>query len=280
MKKNFDLYCLCLHDHSLDLVKSLGYIPVGLGLNKFSNGWLRDNTGENISDKNPFYGEYSFHYWLWKNHLNDLPNDKWLGTSGYRYHWSQQKKIKSDELNKIINQENFSKFIFKEIPNEWDNYEVVLGDEMLMNQWKLSKIFKHAKKKFLLNPKFFIKKNQNIKLHFDVFHGEGLLEKAIQQLNKKDQEGFENFVNTKNSFNRENLFFCRSKKLLNEYYNCTFTWLEKCEEIFGFNLHGYGKKRIYAFLVERFVSYWFQKNSHYIEWPIFFFDTNINRIKI
>ena len=25
-----------------------------------------------IFKKNPFYGEYTFHYWLWKNYLNKL----------------------------------------------------------------------------------------------------------------------------------------------------------------------------------------------------------------
>ena len=33
--------------------------------------------------------------------------------------------------------------------------------------------------------------------------------------------------------------------------------LERCEEIFGFNLEGYGKIRIYGFLAERYLSYWF-----------------------
>ena len=86
------------------------------------------------------------------------------------------------------------------------------------------------------------------------------------------------FVKNKKSFNRENMFFCRSKSLLNEYYKCIFNWLRNCEDVFGFNLHGYSKKRIYAFLAERFVSYWFQKNSNYRTWPIFFFDTNANKL--
>ena len=37
--------------------KELGYIPVGLGKEIFSDGWLRDNQGENISNKNEYYGE-------------------------------------------------------------------------------------------------------------------------------------------------------------------------------------------------------------------------------
>ena len=33
---------------------------------KFSDDCLSDRTGQNISNKNSFYGEYTFHYWLEK----------------------------------------------------------------------------------------------------------------------------------------------------------------------------------------------------------------------
>ena len=39
-------------------------------------------------------------------------------------------------------------------------------------------------------------------------------------------------------------------------------------KIFGFNLQGYGLKRIYGFLAERFLSYWFSKNYRVKEFPI------------
>ena len=66
---DIDLYCMCLHEHHLSNIKKLDYIPVGLGANKFSKEWLKDNTGQNISEKNPNYGEYTFYYWFWKNIL-------------------------------------------------------------------------------------------------------------------------------------------------------------------------------------------------------------------
>ena len=45
------MYCLCLHNELLNVVKKLNYIPVGLKNNDFSSEWLRDNTGQNISKK-------------------------------------------------------------------------------------------------------------------------------------------------------------------------------------------------------------------------------------
>ena len=59
---------------------------------------------------------------------------------------------------------------------------------------------------------------------------------------------------------------------MDNYYNTVFPWLERCEKIFGFDLKGYGSTRIYGFLTERFLPYWFNKYSKALEWPILFCD--------
>ena len=52
-----------------------------------------------------------------------------------------------------------------------------------------------------------------------------------------------------------------------------FPWLHRCEKIFGFtDLNDYGMKRIYGFLAERYLSYWFKKNTKVKELPILFKD--------
>ena len=207
---NKKIFCMCLNSHHLENLKKLNYVPVGLGEKEFSSHWLRDNTGDNISNKNPYYGEYSFYYWLWKNLLKEIENDTWIGFTGYRYHWSQNNNLNSDNLNKLINKENFGDFILREIPQEWGKYDVILGEEIFVNNWKISKIIKHAKLKFLRNPNLFLKKNQSIKLHFDVFHGEGYLDRALEYLEDKEKDDFKKFIYQNSSFNRENLFFCSS----------------------------------------------------------------------
>ena len=53
---------MALNNENLNTIKSLNYIPVGLRNTNFSNEWLRDNVGENISKKNHYYGEYTFYY--------------------------------------------------------------------------------------------------------------------------------------------------------------------------------------------------------------------------
>jgi len=274
------IFCMCLHEGHLQNLKKLNYVPVGLGKNNFSEEWLKDNTGENISHKNLNYGEYTFYYWFWKNMLSKISDGTWVGFAGYRYHWSQHNEVKSDDLNKIINRDNYKDHVLKRIPEEWKNHDVILGDEIFIDEFKFSKIIKHAKKKFFLNPRFFIKSNRNIKLHFDIFHGDGNIDKAINLLEDNERDDFRKFVTYNRSFNRENLFFCRSNKLMNEYFASIFKWLEKCEKSFGFDLEGYSMTRIYAFLAERYLSYWFKKYSKPLTWPIFFFDTNKHIVDI
>ena len=89
---NAQIYCLCLHNELLNKVKALNYIPVGLGSNKFSEEWTTDKTGVNISEKNPYYGEYSFHYWIWKNKIDYIADDIWIGFCAYRRFWGNKKK--------------------------------------------------------------------------------------------------------------------------------------------------------------------------------------------
>ena len=44
------------------------------------------------------------------------------------------------------------------------------------------------------------------------------------------------------------MFICKSKSIMNNYYNSIFSWLLNCEKIFGFELQGYGKKEFMPFL--------------------------------
>ena len=100
--------------------------------------------------------------------------------------------------------------------------------------------------------------------------------KSLDNENRKD---FYNYVNSKVFFHPFNMHICKSKKMLDTYYKTLFSWLEKCETFFSKKkLDGYDLTRIYAFLAERYLSYWFKKNSNYILWPMKFHDiTNDNK---
>ena len=56
--------------------------------------------------------------------------------------------------------------------------------------------------------------------------------------------------------------------------------LKNVKKFFGFNLDGYGQVRIYTFLAERFLPFWFKKYTKSIEWPVIFHDINKQNEKI
>jgi hypothetical protein len=263
--QNLKMFCICIHNELLSKVKKINYIPVGLGDHQFDQDWLKDDSGKNISEKNKFYGEYTFHYWLWKNKLKEIKDGEWIGFCAYRRFWLNEKNT-NDKI------QNFKDKILNRVPESWNNYDVILGNKISVDKIKLSKILKYGKISILKNPKAIFRKNRNIKFHFDMFHGNGVLDQAINVLNENDREDFRKFVNTNKSYNQGNMFICKSKELMTRYYEAIFDWLDNCEKIFGFNLDGYGKIRIYGFLAERFLPFWFNKYSKSLEWPIIFSD--------
>tara|TARA_B100001564_G_scaffold290_1_gene273 strand:+ start:135 stop:962 length:828 start_codon:yes stop_codon:yes gene_type:complete len=268
---NLQMFCITLEPSHVKFIKNLSYVPVVLGEKNYTDDCFGDKTGENISKKNKFYGEYTFHYWLWKNYFDNLDEKKWIGFCQYRKFWSLE-EIRSEELS-LKKLENT---ILKNVPDEFDKYDVILGKPFYINQRRTMKFLKKGFKLIISNPKFlFSEKSRNIKFHFDLMHGKDNLIKAIELLDDNNKVDFKNFVNNEQSFNPHNMFICKSKSLLIRYYQDIFKWLNSCEKIFGFeNLKGYGMTRIYGFLAERFMSYWFKKNSKFIEIPILFYDIN------
>ena len=47
--KNLKMFCTSLEPRHYEFIKELGYIPAAVGEKNFQDGWLRDNSKENIS---------------------------------------------------------------------------------------------------------------------------------------------------------------------------------------------------------------------------------------
>lgn len=78
MKK---LTMLVVTHKQTDIPNIDGYKPIVVGKNNvFFEDMYRDNSGDNISDKNANYCELTALYWAWKN-LNDV---EYVGLSHYR----------------------------------------------------------------------------------------------------------------------------------------------------------------------------------------------------
>ena len=258
------IYCMSLQNSHYDIIKDLDYIPVGLKNKDFSKGWLKDNTGDNISHKNPYYGEYTFYYWYWKNLLEKKKEDEWVGFCSYREYWSNKLENTGNKLSDLV----LSKY-----DPTWENYDAIIGEPIFIGSTKLMKIIKYGKLALIRNPMSIVSnKGKTIRWQFEMFHGIKKLDQAIDLLPEKDREEFRNFTRTKNSFSRGNMFITKSSKIMNNYFEYIFSWLKECEKIFGFDLNGYGQIRMYTFLAERFLPYWFKKYTNSLEWPVIFYD--------
>ena len=103
-------------------------------------------------------------------------------------------------------------------------------------------------------------------------HGHGNLEKAANLLPEKDKKDFMDYVKSKTWLIGHCIFISKNKKLMDRFYNDLFSWLFECEKIFGFDSNVYDTKRIYSFLTERYMPFWFEKNSKVLTWPWVYFD--------
>ena len=106
-------------------------------------------------------------------------------------------------------------------------------------------------------------------------HGYGILDKAIDVMNINDREEFRDYVNKKLEFS-PHIMFISKKKIINNWFENLFKWLFECEKIFGLdNLHGYDQARLYAYLSERYLPFWFEKHYKIKFCPWTFFDPEV-----
>ena len=256
--KNLEIYCVT--NKSIKFLEKTGYKLAAVGKEKFSKKYIKCNKKKNIYYKEKYYSELTFHYWFWKNLLEKKNNNLWIGFCQKRRFWLQSKNSSNNLLSKV--------------PSNWKNYNAVICKKINLGKPKLSKLFKRGWKNIIQKPNIlYSDRNYNIELHFDLFHGFRNLQKAAELVKKEDRDEFIEYIKKNRSFNPH--IMCVAKpKILKLWFEDLFPWLKRCEAIFGFKeLKGYDTTRLYAYLAERYHSFWFQKYSNYVEWPYKFIDT-------
>ena len=259
---NLDIYCVT--DKEIPFLEKSNYKLAAVGKKKFSDKYLRCDNMDNIFHKEENYSELTFHYWFWKNQLQHYNDHDWIGFCQKRRFWlNSRSTTETDDITKII---------LKCVPKEWEKYNAVLCEPIPLGT-KLSKLLKRGWRNIIKEPILLIDHSRiTIKIQFDLHHGYGVLEKAISVMNEKDKADFTEFVEKNTTYN-PHIMFISKKKILNNFFKDQFEWLFKCEKVFGFkNLKGYDQTRLYAFLAERYMPYWFRKYTIYNEWPWIFYE--------
>ena len=262
------LQIYCVTNERVKYLEDTKLVLAGVGKKKFSKNYITCLRGKNIQHKERNYSELTFHYWFWKNQLMKCKSDTWIGFCQKRRFW-----LKSN--TKIQNFKKLEKNLILKPDKKWKKYDSIICKPIRVDNPKKMKIIKRGWRTLLKDPSvFYNSKKQTIKLHFDMHHGHDVLDKAISKLNNKDRNQFRKFVNENTSFN-PHIMFISKKKIINDWFNDLFNWLFKCEKIFGFSkLKGYDQERLYAYLAERYLSFWFRKYTNYLEWHWTFYEKN------
>ena len=257
--KKLEIYCVT--NKLVPNLEKTSYNLACVGKDIFPDNYIKSDLGDNIFFKEKYYSELTFHYWFWKNLLPKIDKSTWIGFCQRRRFWIKESSIK-DSINKDNLLDNL--LYYPEI--DWINYESIITKPISLTKIKISKIFKRGLRSLVKSPSIlFSEKKRNIKLHFDMHHGYGNLFKAINLLDNNDKDDFLKYVRSNTKFN-PNIMFIAKKKIIQNWFNSLFPWLERCEKVFGFdNLKGYDTTRLYAFLAERYLSFWFKKYSKFEE---------------
>ena len=261
----------CVTNKKIDFLNKKNYHLCWVGNDNPPVDYIRCDNKINIFDKEKYYSELTFHYWYWKN-LLPYEKAEWIGFCQKRRYW-----IKSHTDKQKINLSNLNNFLIDEPESDWNSYQSILCDPINLTGAKKIKIIKRGWRNILEKPSLLFKKNfETIKIHFDMHHGYKNLDKAISVLDEQDKNDFYNYVNYETSYN-PHIMFITKPDIAFKWFNTLFSWLERCEEIFGFeNLKGYDTTRLYAYLAERYLSFWFNKYTKTKNSPWTFVDISKN----
>lgn len=196
-------------------------IQVGADINQDIKLQLKDNIGENISDKNRNYCELTVLYWIWKNCTNDI-----IGLVHYRRYFF--KAIFENDLRKILNKEEIER-IFKD-------YNIIL-------------------------PKKIFLKRYNVYEQYKKLHNINDLEECRKVINEKYPDYINSFdkIMQQKSFYAFNMFI-GNRIIINDYFKWLFDILFELENRIDISKYDKYNARVYGFLSERLFNVWIEKN--------------------
>ena len=201
------------------------YLPLHVGAEgKADLGYTKDNTGDNISAKNPNYCELTGLYWAWKNLSADF-----IGFVHYRRYFTC-KEIRNIELKKkqILSLEEWKRLLSK--------YPVIVPDKR----------------------KYYIETNRS---HFNHAHpgiGLGETERIIQEYYPEYSDAF-TLVMNRTWAHMFNMFVMR-RDLFQEYCQWLFGILFELEERLDISEFDAYNSRVFGFVSERLLDVWLEKN--------------------
>lgn len=224
------------------------YVPIQVGREgKQDLGYMADNTGDNISAKNPNYCELTAMYWAWKNLKTD-----YVGLAHYRRHFCDHKMIfrtSREKWNNIMTSETAHKML--------QEYDVILPKKR--HYWIETSIshYNHAH-----NGQDLVKTREIIAQRFPDY---------VSSFDKEMQ---------KTASHRFNMFIMKSD-VFHDYAEWLFAILFQLEKEIDISTYSTREARVFGFISERLLDVWLGKEQiTYVEAPVMFMENQhwVNKI--
>lgn len=202
------------------------YLPVFVGKDIHPNinqTFQGDNTGDNISQKNPYYNELTAIYWGWKNLNLDA-----MGLVHYRRYLSL-KHIKS--LDKVLSE--------TETENLLNHYDIILPQKR----------------------KYYIETNKSHYLHAHEKEPFYVLEKVIKSDYPRYSSSWDKVM--KRTWAHMFNMFIMKRQPLDEYCHWMFEVLGKLESEIDITNYSKYEQRVYGFLSELMLDVWLDQHPEY-----------------
>ena len=195
-----------------------------------------DNSGDNISLKNPFYCELTAHYWVWKN----APKTDFIGFMHYRRHFNfSENQQHSEDVWGMVNSHEIN-----------DEYEKTFG----LNETAILKCMEESD---VLVPKKWSVKSAGSKSNYHHYQISDHLhirdyQNAIDILLRKYPEYYASVkkFNDAHDGYYTNMFVMRSD-IFEEYSQWLFSILDDLEHELSFENYSAQEKRVFGHISER-----------------------------
>lgn len=227
------VYIITHKDYNFPKIDDYKVLVVGANKNSFSNDYLKDNTEENISDKNNSYSELTGLYWIWKNDNSDH-----VGLVHYRRYFV--------DIKRNLNFKGRHVFISKK--NKYRILSVNELEDMLKGKDILVKQSRYSK----LTNEQLLRRNLGIELY----------DNMTEVINNGEDKYIDYYREVSNEHYHLNCnMFYGDKKIVDKYCEWLFDVLNKIDENHKVKSGEYYRNRELGYLSEILFEVWLKTNS-------------------
>lgn len=221
------------------------YLPIHVGKKgKDDLGYIGDDTGDNISIKNPNYCELTGLYWAWKN-----IDCEYIGLCHYRRYFAHKSKSNNleDKRQAILTKVDYEQLL--------QQYDVILPKKRNYYIETVRSQYEHAHNKRDLDE----------------------VENIIKEKYPEYIKAFEKVMNSRKLYIYN--MFAMKKSLFDEYCAWLFDILFTLENRIDISDYDKYNARVFGFLSERLFNIWLEKKSLKVKTINVVFLEKINWIK-